>query len=1091
MYYFFFTLLLFIASCNGGGGGLNPDIVVSQNPLSIKDKSQLIGGPLAHGQIGDVLLQNDKIRVIIQQPSKFAQSCPFGGVIIDADIVRTNGEGQDNFGKMCPLVNVEWTVNYDEFQVVSTGKDGGPIVVKALGNIDVLDYLDLDFVSPVAKALTGQTMYYSPRFDDANDPFSTYDDLRGVNTRVATEYTLESGANYVKMVTTFENNGDQEVMLPIGRLVNGSGQLQTLIPNLGFSPPTTAQITGDTAAVIYAPFDGVDVSYGYFYDVNQFTKEEATATNAQKALAGSSGTVTKTTRQISTSLTYSGVTGVLLGEEFLKVLPIGGPSELKVNFIIPAQGSKSFTDYFVVGNGDPASVFAAGLKAIKVPTHEVSGKVVDGAGNTVGGATVVVQNETNMTVIIFKSGDDGSFKGQLSTGADDFAKAFGSGRYKLFVQKAGYHKNGTTVAGECDPKEIDVTIISEDGITCTLGASGTVALSGGVTDADTGKAVPARLTIVGFDPSPEEKGAGNFEDTGIFERPWGVVDVKYVNAKGEFGLGEGNSFKLEPGHYAFVFSRGTEYALYVKEADVSSGGTLALDNVKLKRVVKTPGWVSGDFHLHSIQSPDSAILTERRTLAAVGEGMDVLQSSDHDWLVDYGPVVKKLEESGVLLPASVATLVGQEISPNHIGHINVFPLAYDPNKIDGGALDWTYSPLDTNDPSPDFVMSPRDIIDHYNSGGGGEGEKVLQVNHLADQTTSMLIVSSWVTTPAYKGIEPLSSYVEPSAQRVHPDMSTTSIPLSYGDSDLVISNFTSLELSISSELYNNKLRETGLPQWFNLLNLGVLVTGTANSDSHKETIDQLGMPRNFVASDIDPRDGKGGYGDLNKDDFAKAVNEHRVVVSAGPFISVSAENEEGQKTGVGGTIHGKNVKLHVEVQSPSWAWFDTIEVYANTEPLPADEDGVSTFKGVASDPKSFFQTYHVPKFYYEPNEIFATSDGSLKNWKEEGGLITASADIDMNVEEDTWVVIFVYGDKGSKDWRSLFPVVTKSVADPSKAKTPDAGWTLESLARDPAMAAEAWGFANPIFIDVDGDTNGDGNPFEAKYIRNGVSPLAK
>lgn len=39
------------------------------------------------------------------------------------------------------------------------------------------------------------------------------------------------------------------------------------------------------------------------------------------------------------------------------------------------------------------------------------------------------------------------------------------------------------------------------------------------------------------------------------------------------------------------------------------------------------------------------------------------------------------------------------------------------------------------------------------------------------------------------------------------------------------------------------------------------------------------------------------------------------------------------------------------------------------------------------------------------------------------------------------------------------------------------------------MAATAWAFTNPIFINTDGDTNGDGNPFEAKYIRNGLSPL--
>jgi len=56
---------------------------------------------------------------------------------------------------------------------------------------------------------------------------------------------------------------------------------------------------------------------------------------------------------------------------------------------------------------------------------------------------------------------------------------------------------------------------------------------------------------------------------------------------------------------------------------------------------------------------------------------------------------------------------------------------------------------------------------------------------------------------------------------------------------------------------------------------------------------------------------------------------------------------------------------------------------------------------------------------------------------------------------------------------------------------PSEDWTLDSLETDEEMSTSAWGFANPVFIDVDGDKNGDGVLFEAKYIANGVSPLAK
>lgn len=1096
--------LLFMVSCSGSGGkdlGTELNVGVPVTPLTIKDSSELIGGPLAQGRIGDILLSNDRIRVIIQQPSKFAQSCPFGGVIIDADIVREKGGGQDNFGKMCPLVNIEWTVNYQDFELVSDGSNNTPVVLRAIGTIDVLDYLDLDFIAPVAKALTGQSMYFSPRFDDTNDPFNTYDDLRSLDTKVITEYSLEPGKNYVKIDTTFVNNSDVPAKFPVGAFVNGSGQVQTLLPGLGFTPPPTAQITGDTVAIIYVPFSGVDVSYGFFYDVNQFYTEETTAVDVQKLVAGAKAQEKKEKKRlISTSLTYSGVTGLLVGEEFLKTLPLGSPNDMKINFTVPAKGKRSMTWYFAVGNGNAGSVMDAGLSAMNILAHKISGKVVDGSGSPVKDATVVVQNETNMTIITYRTDKDGRFEGLLSAGLDTFAKAFGSGRYRLFVDKAGYHAEGTNVAGKCDPSEINVSVTDRTGIVCTLGSKGSVELKGGVTDAETGKRIPARLTIVGFDPSPDSHagaayatthGAGNFEDTWIFERPWGVVDVKYVNIKGGFGMDVGNRFDLEPGRYAFVFTRGMEYSMEVRELEVPKDGSVVIDNVKLKRVIKTPGWISSDFHLHCIISPDSAIPCENRVLAAAGEGMDVIQSSDHDWLTDYGPIVLQLTKNGIIGPDSMATIVGQEISPNHYGHIHAFPLLFDDLKIDGGALDWSYSQFDRIDPSPDWAMSPRDIIDYYKSGKGGTGEKVLQVNHIADQATSLLIVSSWVTTTAYNGVSPLSSYVEPSSQRIMPGRPTTAIPMPFGTNDLVIDDFTTVELTIGPEIYTNSLRETGLPQFFNLLNLGILATATADSDSHREVVDQMGTPRNYIAYPVDPKDGMGSFTDFDEDAFARAINERRLFATSGPFVTVTAKGEDGVKRGIGDTVKGPRVSLHIEVKSPSWAWFDTVELYTNTEPLPADDDGVSAFKGVASDPKSFFAPYHVPKFYYEPSYIFTTSDNSLSNFKVENGVITASVDVELNVDEDTWVVVFVSGNQGTEGWRSLFPFVTKSVADPTRMAKPSDDWTLESLSRNRNMKTSAWAFTNPVFIDIDGDVNNDGVLFESKYIRNGLSPLVR
>src|SRR4051812_38778706 len=62
----------------------------------VKDSTQLIGGEGATGRLGDVLLQNDKVRVIIEQPGRSIGPILSGGHIVDADIQRPQGEaGRD------------------------------------------------------------------------------------------------------------------------------------------------------------------------------------------------------------------------------------------------------------------------------------------------------------------------------------------------------------------------------------------------------------------------------------------------------------------------------------------------------------------------------------------------------------------------------------------------------------------------------------------------------------------------------------------------------------------------------------------------------------------------------------------------------------------------------------------------------------------------------------------------------------------------------------------------------------------------------------------------------------------------------------
>ena len=1063
------TLFLAFAavSCSGGKGtGPDPDYSgYPDTPFTIKDSSELIGGPVAQGRIGDVLLKNDKIRVIIQKPSKNAGLFSFGGIIIDADRVRGSGEaGRDEFGSIFPLVNVEWTVNYYNYEVTDTGEDRGPKTLRAYGKIDVWDYIDLDFVGEVAGSLAGQPVTFARRFDDRGDPFDVYEDLRGVDPEVVTEYKLDSGANYVRIDSTFKNNGDADVKMPVGDIVNGSGELHFLIPGLGFSPDLMAQAAGDTPALIYAGFDGVDVSYGYFYDLSQFADADGN-------------------RLTSGSLSYSGVTFVILGEGVLKILPLGSGGSPQINFTIPAKSERTITRYFVVGDGTAGSVLDAGMTALGIQTRTISGTVVGADGSAVGNATVAVQKKGGGTIVTYKTDPAGNFFGKLPAGSDPLAAALGGGKYHIVVGKDGYHKNGTAVAGSCDPEDVEASA-SPIQVTCTLGEAGTVTLAAPVTETSTGLPIAARLTIVGEDPSPEGENAGVFGDIVAFQRPFGIVDVRYITAKGTFGLTDQSSFALEPGTYKFVFSHGTEYGAIEKDVTIEAGKTATIEGISIARAVSTPGYISGDFHLHNVVSPDSWILPEKRVIAAAAEGMDILQSSDHDYVFDYAPVIEQVSARGLIPAGSFAgSVAGDEITPNHYGHIQAFPLAADPESVAGGALDWSASPQDEVGFAPDYCMSPVDIAAAI---AGLEGEQVVQLNHISDSPTAIPIAAGWVTSRFYleSGAPPLSSYADPVERRLSPNTNGPTFPLPYGTSSLVTDDFTAAELMIGFDFHhaNSQFLKSTLPTWFNLLNLGMILTATGDSDSHDEYFNPMGLPRNFVSSSVDPRDGMDGQFDRNA--YAKAINEHRVIVSAGPFVTVEAKGNDGALHSIGDTVSGTEVDLKINVSAPSWAWFDTIEIYANTEPVPIDDETGNAMSGVAADPAEFYKPYHVPKYGYEPAQSYRLANQTLPTWKEENGIITAQVDTKITAGEDTWVVILVRGTKDTQGYRSLFPIVTNALVDDSKKPLNFDPLNLAAFHQDPKVGAFAFALANPVFIDADGD-----GKFTAKYVREGTSPI--
>ena len=119
---------------------------------TVASDADLIGGPLAHGQVGDFIIENESVRFIISGAHHSWGPGLFGGTVVDADLQRTDPEfsglrGNDHFAELFPTVNLLVGNPTDtEVRVLSDGSDGKAAQVVAEGGglfyLDGLSLLD-------------------------------------------------------------------------------------------------------------------------------------------------------------------------------------------------------------------------------------------------------------------------------------------------------------------------------------------------------------------------------------------------------------------------------------------------------------------------------------------------------------------------------------------------------------------------------------------------------------------------------------------------------------------------------------------------------------------------------------------------------------------------------------------------------------------------------------------------------------------------------------------------------------------------------------------------------------------------------------
>jgi len=972
-----------------GASGTTATAVQITNPTT-----QCVKGPLSRCRTGDYLLANDRIRVVIQdiQRNLFGIG-QFGGQIIDADLVRVGMDpDRDHFEEWSTSLNIENTAHYTTVQIVNDGSDGRAAVIRATGVDDLLDFLNPSTV--VAS-------FGFPFPAAANDTDLPVD--------VVTDYILEPGRNWVRVETTVKNQGATPLSIFFGEFLNGSGQVQQFQGAYGFGEPLVTQACPATAAnrcnvIAYAGVqDGAGVSYGYTNEVPS-----------------------------TTAFSTSGVAVPLIGTNVVLAL-IGAASP---PWTMAASGSPgdalTFTRYFFVGDGSVSSIHDARNTALCLETGRLEGTVTAG-GSPAAGIQVTILGES-------ADGPSGLARNVVTQALTDatgkYALTLPPGTYTVAANREGWPYEG----GGSTPLEHTVLVKAGATTVRNMALPATSTLVVNLVD-ESSTPIPGKVSVVGFDPSSDPRNTQNifglinvntgwFNDYGPESQPFGLTRTVFFDQSGTSGPVE-----VEPGSYRVVVSRGPEYSIATQDVTLAPSATTTV-NAQIGRVVDSTGFIAGDFHVHSIESPDSKVSRRDRVVTMLAEGVDFFTPSDHDMRTDFQPDILALGAGSLISSATSG-----EITSFDYGHFNAWPMTIDPSQVNGGSVDHGgAAPAGQDFPSfGNYSLTPAQIIA---AAASDPGTDTVQVNHIHSffgiEGNSGLAIDT--------GVVPPQSAVPGAARRLDPAVSN------YFDD-----SFTALEVWIGDDrpqVYTNFLGQNA-GDWFNLLNQGIVRTGVADSDTHVKVVTQAGIPRTMVAS---PTDAPGALAAI-ADTLAGNVNAGRAFGTNAPFVRVqsyaaSTGQTGGLELGLPTTIATTDgaVDIQVDIQSPVWAEFDTVEYYVNSTTTRS-----SSVKESGAGPVTVY------RYAITPDYVQAVTPTPVVVHPFPGGQrLQASTTLSLTgLTEDIWVVVMVKGTDGVS--RPLFPVVPNSL---KKSTNTTLAHLIDGNLGEDGMTALA--FTNPLFVDVDG-----------------------
>jgi hypothetical protein len=390
--------------------------------------------------------------------------------------------------------------------------------------------------------------------------------------------------------------------------------------------------------------------------------------------------------------------------------------------------------------------------------------------------------------------------------------------------------------------------------------------------------VPGKVSIIGLDPTK----------TPYFrpENPCDTGRNHEAFKNSVYPPEEGMDVRLPVGIYLVSASRGLEYTRDEKVMEILKDDlqTLAFT---VDKVIETPAWIGLDPHMHT-QNSDGQMLVPERLRSIVGEGVDVAVATDHNYVTDYAPTLKRLG-----LNKYLAVVLGSEVTKGAVIHFNTYPMKL----------------IEREDMKGAISVIPDEATALFAASRAKNPQAIFQVNH-----------------PRAGDLGYFNNY----------QLDKETAAFANRGFDLA---FQMME-AMNGPTFARGNQEA-VEDWLHLLNRGYYFPIMGASDSHTIDRGEPGFSRTYVFY-------SGGKGDaLDADALFQAVRKGRSFVTNGPFIDfkVNAAAVPGDTL----TAKDGKVDLSMKISGAPWISVDEVRLIVNGErrivfPVKAADEALEKFR---------------------------------------------------------------------------------------------------------------------------------------------------